>query len=293
MKNKAAVFIMLGQSNAVGHGIPMEEKDIIKTPLKNVFGLLRSDNQSFDIEKLKWSGYLSGGMNLGETQDNTYSLVNQLAKVWQNKIDNGENLPDLYIIQIAIGAEAVTEKYKWYPKREKKLIPGPLGICDISLYPFSCHIFSLLDKSFKEMNKEYEIIGLHWRGGSNDVTENSEDLKLKLYSIYDEIFSGFNKILNNPSIFIHRLFIKERCFDCDSTGEYYKSMNVINSTFTKLSENFENISIYDISKYPHYDPNVRCYGLYIEDAVHFTPEVNLWAATEIIREYSERHNYGL
>ena len=293
MKNKAAVFIMLGQSNAVGHGIPMEEKDIIKTPLKNVFGLLRSDNQSFDIEKLKWSGYLSGGMNLGETQDNTYSLVNQLAKVWQNKIDEGADLPDLYIIQIAIGAEAVTEKYKWYPKREKKLIPGPLGICDISLYPFSCHIFSLLDKSFKEMNKEYEIIGLHWRGGSNDVTENSEDLKLKLYSIYDEIFSGFNKILNNPSIFIHRLFIKERCFDCVSTGEYYKSMNVINATFTKLSENFENISIYDISKYPHYDPNVRCYGLYIEDAVHFTPEVNLWAATEIIREYSERHNYGL
>ena len=46
----AAVFILLGQSNAVGHGIPMEAADQIDVPMKNVFGLHRRENQSFDTK---------------------------------------------------------------------------------------------------------------------------------------------------------------------------------------------------------------------------------------------------
>ncbi len=46
--NKVAVFILLGQSNAVGHAIPMDDKDKICKPLKNVFGLERETNQSFE-----------------------------------------------------------------------------------------------------------------------------------------------------------------------------------------------------------------------------------------------------
>lgn len=86
---KKAVFILLGQSNAVGHGIPMAPEDRIEQPLKNVFGLHRDENQSFDVEKLTWSGYTSDGMNLGETQDHTYSVANCLASQWQKKIDDG------------------------------------------------------------------------------------------------------------------------------------------------------------------------------------------------------------
>ena len=67
----AALMILLGQSNAVGHGLPMAEEDKIKTPLKNVFGLARENNQSFDSQCLCWSGYTGAGMNLGETQDDT------------------------------------------------------------------------------------------------------------------------------------------------------------------------------------------------------------------------------
>lgn len=33
-ERKAAVFILLGQSNAVGHGIPMKDEDKIRIPLK-------------------------------------------------------------------------------------------------------------------------------------------------------------------------------------------------------------------------------------------------------------------
>ena len=135
---KKAVFILLGQSNAVGHGIPMAETERITVPLKNVFGLHRKDNQSFDIKELIWRGYESGGMNLAEEQDHTYSVANCLAELWQDEIDGGnpDGLPDLYIVHIAIGAQGVTEGYMWYPEREPVLVPGKLGTVNISLCPF-------------------------------------------------------------------------------------------------------------------------------------------------------------
>lgn len=47
MGKKEAVFILLGQSNAVGPNLPMREEDIIKTPLKNVYGLTREKKSIF------------------------------------------------------------------------------------------------------------------------------------------------------------------------------------------------------------------------------------------------------
>lgn len=128
----AVVFMLFGQSNAVGHILPMRQEDKILKPLKNVFGLSRTWNQSFDNQELHWTGYTSFDMNLGESQDDTYSIANCLAKIWQDSIDAGAVLPDLHIIHIAIGAQGITEEFMWYPDREKKLIPGPLGTVDIS-----------------------------------------------------------------------------------------------------------------------------------------------------------------
>ena len=186
MKNKAAVFILLGQSNAVGHGVPMKECDKITTPLLNVFGLNREPNQSFETKELIWSGYTSHGTNLAEEQDNTYSVVNCLAARWQALADAGKDIPDLHIVQIAIGAEGVTAGYKWHPDRAPVLIPGKLGKVDISLFPFSMHVFSMLDESLKKLGKDYEIIGIHWRGGENDVTATKEVLSETLFDIYSK-----------------------------------------------------------------------------------------------------------
>lgn len=284
---KAAVFILLGQSNAVGHGIPMEEKDIINTPLENVFGLSRKDNQSFDNKELVWSGYTSFGMNLAEEQDNTYSIANCLAALWQNHIDSGNvlGLPDLYIIQIAIGAQGVTDGYMWHPDREKKLVPGKLGTVDISLFPFCEHIFGLLDDSFVKMDMDYEIIGLHWRGGENDVTATDECLSKYLKNIYTKLLDLFNSLLNTPPIVLHKIVCPDRMNDMDATGKHLANMNYINSVFDMLQKQYENVSIFDVRNAPQYVPNIRGNGLFIEDAVHFTPEVNRWVANHIIKDY--------
>lgn len=286
---KAAVFILLGQSNAVGHGIPMQEKDIIKTPLKNVFGLNREENQSFENTELVWSGYTSFGMNLAEEQDNTYSIVNCLATLWQNHINNGNknNLPDLYIIQIAIGAQGVSEGYMWHPERAKKLVPGKLGTVDISLFPFCKHIFSLLDDSFAKLGKEYEIIGLHWRGGENDITATKDYLSQHLENIYTELFDTFNNLLGNPPIVLHKIVCPDRANDMDPTGKYLYNMNYINEVFDIIQKKYENISVFDVRNAPQYISDIRGNGLFIEDAVHFTPEVNMWVAECILKKYND------
>ena len=284
---KAAVFILLGQSNAVGHGVPMCEQDVIRTPLANVYGLDRAHNQCLEPEQLAWSGYKSAGMNLAEEQDNTYSVANCLAALWQKHIDSGAvpHLPDLYILQIAIGAQGVTDGYMWHPDRAPQLIPGKLGKVDISLFPFTARVFSLLKKSFAEREIDYEIIGLHWRGGENDVSATTEHLHEHLAPIYRRIFDEFDRLLDAPPTVLHRLVCPDRMRDTDPTGGKLERMHYINKVFDDLAQTRKNVCVFDARRAPQFLPDVRGNGLFLADAVHFTSEVNAWVAGEILNDY--------
>ena len=288
MRKKAAVFILLGQSNAVGHGIPMAQEDIIQMPMQNVFGLSRADNQSFDNTHLTWSGYTSHGMNLAEEQDNTYSLANCLAALWQKHIDDGNKyrLPDLYIIQIAIGGQGVTDGYMWYPGREKKLIPGKGGTVDISLFPFSKHIFALLDDSFAELGMDYEVIGLHWRGGENDTTATEEYLQQHLETIYQELFDTFNSLLHTPPITMYKLLCHERLQAFDPTGQLRKNIGYINAVFERLQQKYPNISVLDPGEAPQHVLASDGNGLFIEDGIHYSPQANRWLADCVLEAFA-------
>ena len=282
---RALVFMLFGQSNAVGHAVPMKPEDRIVCPLRNVFGLDREPNQSFDIAELRWSGYTSAGMNLGETQDNTYSLANCLARQWQDAIDAGAGLPDLYIIHIAIGAQGVTEGFMWYPDRPRKLIPGPLGTADISLFPLATHILSLAEAGFRRAGINADYV-LHWRGGEEDELFTPDELRPKLHGIYDRLFRGFRDAVGRDfPIVIHRF-----CDEEDNNGNCpgwvaLDTVNYINSVFDDLAAE-DNISIFDARNLPAYDPGARYHGLFIDDGVHYTPEVNALTAAEIIKTYA-------
>jgi len=285
-KADAAVFILLGQSNAVGFATYMNDEDKIEVPLKNVFGLNREHNLSFTNKQLKWTGYTSHGTILGEENDNTYSITNCLARNWQDAIDSGADLPDLYLINISIGAQGVTQGYMWHPNRVPVLVPGPLGTVDISLCPFTAHIFSMLHDSFMSMGKNYEIIGIHWRGGENDFTTADKSQLLSLKQIYQTLFHTFYANLKQiPPIVLHRIICNNRANDLDPTGVYLENLHYINRIFEQLAFENRNISIFDVRNAPHYEPNTRQNGVFLEDLVHFTPQTNQWVSKTILNNY--------
>ena len=284
VKADAAVFILLGQSNAVGHALPMAANERIDTPMKNVYGLHRDPNQSYSIKELTWAGYTSDGTNLGETQDHTFSVSNCLAIAWQRKIDEGADLPDLYIINISIGAEGVTEKYMWYPGKTQVLKPGKLGTVNISLFSFSQHIFSMVDDSFRKMGKTYEYVGLHWRGGENDISNVAERPDNPLPQIYTTIIDGFNQTLNKPPIYLHYVVAKDRMADYP-TNKKVEVMEEMNAMFDDFSKKYSNVEVFDVRNYPDYEANTKGNNMFQSDMIHFTRPVNQWVAKTILEDY--------
>lgn len=288
-EEKKQVFILLGQSNAVGHNLPMAEEDKTVEPLRNVFGLRREFNQSYDIKELVWSGYTSDGMNLGESQDHTYSIVNCLARKWQQEINQGIALPDLYIVQIAIGAQGVTKKYMWHPDKARILKPGKLFETDISLYSFTRHILSLIKKSFERQGMEYEILGLHWRGGEEELNEVSGTLEKELKAIYKEIFTGlWDSLEGSVPTILHNIVVEEYVKK-QPTAAAKRNMDYINNVFRQLSEDYGNISLLDTRSSPFYNPLARGSGLFQDDCMHYTKEVNEWVAEQVIETYKKNN----
>ena len=288
-KTDAVVFLLFGQSNAVGHILPMRDEDKILQPMKNVFGLSRTLNQSFDIQELRWTGYTSFDMNLAETQDHTYSVANCLAQLWQNQIDMGGDLPDLHIIHIAIGAQGITEQFMWYPDREKKLIPGELGVVDISMYPFALHILSLLEESFTKQGKSFEIMGMHWLGGAEEMIVPIETLSKVLDDLYLQMFREMREAAGADfPIVLYKLEYPDRAMDLDKSGNYMKQMYFVNATFEFLSRSCDGVSVFDNRWIPFYNPYVRGNGLYQDvDVVHHTEQTNRWITSWILEEYQK------
>lgn len=287
MNNKVAIFILLGQSNAVGFGNFMSEEEKIKEPLKNVFGLHRSLNQSFDNDKLFWSGYTSSGMNLGETHDDTFSVANCMASLWQKEIDEGADLPDLYIIHISVGAQGVAEKNSmWSPDYDKILVPGTLGNVKIALLPLTEHILSLVKPSIEKMGKELDYVGLHWRGGEQDTLVPVEHLKKVLKDIYISMLDRFyNAVGRKIPVVMHNITHEE----ASKRNNEIESFHYINETFEEISKENENVKIFEVRKAHFYNENVYDRGIFKEDAVHYTSKTNKWVAEQIVAEYKARN----
>lgn len=284
---KIAVFMLIGQSNAVGHAMPMEEQDIISTPLKNVFGLNREPNQTFDSNELVFTGYTSFGMNLAETQDNTYSVANCLARAWQDDIDNGVSLPDLYIVHIAIGSQGVYGM--WSPDREKVLVPGKLGECDISMYPLAVHVLKLFNKYMKENDLEPEFVGIHWRGGEQETRVPIPELEGRLKRDYIRIFEGLRSAIGYEApIILHRMPFEKVMLKEDPTGEHLEAMNYINALFEELAIELPQTSVYDVRRVPFYDEYAWDCNIFRWDLIHYLGKTNDWVAKDILRDFKEK-----
>ena len=180
----------------------------------------------------------------------------------------------------------------WYPDREKKLIPGELGTVDISMYPFALHILSLLDGSFQKLGKTYEIMGMQWLGGAEEMIVPIETLNRVLDGLYRRMFREMREAAGQDfPIILHKLEYPDRAMDLDKSGNYMKQMYFINATFEFLSRTCEGVSAFDYHQIPFYDPYVRGNGLYQDvDVVHHTEQTNRWLTKWIFDEYQKTHS---
>ncbi len=289
MKKNAEVFILLGQSNAVGHDLPMQEKDVITDPMAYVYGLSRADNQNLYPEKLTFSGYQSAGMNLAEEQDNTYSLANCLAAQWEKEARKNPDMPDLYIIQIAIGAQGIGPGFMWNPDYPQQLIPGKLGVVRISLFPFTQRILSLLKPTFAQMGVDYHIMGVHWRGGEDDTAvQTPKSLIPNLKPLYERLFEMLRSSLGElPKTVLYQMRYGEKTYERPGTDNLRDSASVNNRLFAEFAEKYPQISLFDpfsLSLYRPEDP--QTWGIFSpEDGVHYSAAANCEIAEKILAEY--------
>lgn len=282
LKNSgAAVLIVLGQSNAHGHGLAMREEDKILEPLRNVWGLGRELNQSLDLQRVTWTGYTTHGMNLGETQDHTYCLASEFAKLWQGHVDAGNEmgLPDLYIIQISIGAQGVSlckgEKWNmWYPYREPRLIPGKLCTVDISLYPFTVMVLQLAMDDLRSRKANPVVIGLHWSGGNDTGLPIGQLTDLESHFRY--MFAGFRKAVGQEyTQYVYKQLHVQRAIDL---GNPIESLHFNNRVYQNLADTIGYIRILSAQDSPYWEEGTMTNGIFVEDHVHYTEEVHKWFA---------------
>lgn len=279
---QAAVVLIAGQSNAHAHAQTLPEGERILTPLQNVYALDRDPNQSFSIEKLVFSGFTTAGKNLGETQDHTASMAYYLAKIWQQAIDHGEPLPDLYIVQMSIGSQGIMNGM-WNPELPKTLIPGPLQSVNISLYPLAETIFPKLVPYFAENRLEPVFLGFHWIGSEQDVrVSDRKDASTR----YDRFFDGIASLIGAECPFyFYRLYMEGFCERHNiDPGMLYRLNALLDREYGRRKPS----RLVDLKECPFYDETAENKGVFAADCGHYLAKTQQYFAEHFFAEARKR-----
>lgn len=268
-EKKVAVFVLLGQSNAGGYGLDLAPNEQITTPLKNVYGLDRTKNSS--TGKLSWSGYTSDKMNACDYEDHVQSVATCLARSWQSEIDHGKDLPDLYIVHIALGGQGITKEFGWNPPSGK-------------LFTQAKSTLARVKTSLEQSGKQAEFIGLHWIGGEGDLRCSTASLKRDLKGLY---LTFFNQLFSSIGHAIPTVLYRINSVDYYTDDDSAYNLIYTNSLFEELSVENEAVTVFDTRTAPCYQPDVVGDGLFGSDKLHYTAEVTNWIAEQILLSYQK------
>jgi len=272
----APLLIVLGQSNAHGHKTRLPSSQRIVQPLRNVFGLSRTENQAYDLPDVSWSGFVSFGMNLGETQDHTCCLATEFARRWQRHIDSGNalGLPDLYVIQISIGGQGIAEHEKfgnmWYRNRPRVLVPGHLFEVDISLFPLTVQILEKAVANLRNAGKNPVVIGLHWNQWETEVDTGSSAV-LDARENFSQTFAGFRKAIGMDFV----IYLYKPLSDVYQNPLGLAAVSRILEDFARDPERYRLI---DLTSSELYDETSPEKGIFQSDRVHYTCQAQRWFA---------------
>ncbi|MFE2722610.1 discoidin domain-containing protein [Kitasatospora sp. NPDC059327] len=158
----APVLIVLGQSNAVGSGVPIQDAaDVAQCKaFGHVKGLDRTNNRVTGAESATWSPYTCAGSNLGKEYNGgrSYHVASATALRWERAVTAGVALPDLHVIHVAWGSQGIQEASapdnRWWPDRDPTDVE--------SLFPLTVNTIANGLRALREAGKRPRIIGMHW-----------------------------------------------------------------------------------------------------------------------------------
>ena len=276
-KADAAVLFVFGQSNAHAHSQFLEESMRLYTPLTHVFSLARQSNQSLIINRVTFEGYKTEGMNLGETQNHTACFAYYTALAWEKAVLSGEELPDLFIVQVSIGSQGIVGGM-WNRDKAPALRPGTLHRADIALLPWTEKINHLVMQQLKEQFCHPVVIGCHWIGSENDCVKGCFDHP-QLDERYDEHFDRLLGSIGQPC----KLYLYEIVLEPDKTADARAPINKALKRQTERLPAVRFVKTDGECPYMNHDPSAH-FGIFDRDDVHYLPRTQRWFSDSFLRE---------
>ncbi|MBE6723721.1 MAG: hypothetical protein E7576_00785 [Ruminococcaceae bacterium] len=278
--SKAPVLLVFGQSNAHASGVRLPENERILSPLSRVLTLPRAENQFYSPAAVIWRGYTTEDTNLGECQDHTDCFPTAYARLWEDNAGS-LGLPDLYVIRISIGAQGVTEGYMWHPLHPRRLIPGPRGVADLALFPFSCDVIRRAFDDLRSRGLEPVVTGLHWFGTEEETGVPTQRLDV-LPVLHRVLIRGWREAAGCK---VPVILYKLRCVERSAAmGEDPRCIETINASFARLAEEEKDVFAADPRDCPLYDPSDPINNGLYADGVHLSGPVNRWLAETAFRK---------
>lgn len=277
----AAVVFISGQSNAHAHLQAMAEADRVTVPMKNVFKLDADKNQSFDTTDVTWSGFTTANYNLGEVQDHTYSFAYYLATKWQRAKDEGTPLPDLYIVQMSIGSQGILNGL-WNKDISPVIIPGPIGVCWVSLYWLALHVNPLVMKNLKAHFRSPVVLGWHWIGSDQDVMHGGYD-NPEFEKRYNEFFDTMLPTMDNPPMYLYKPVYYKLAENNDLMS--MEGIEAVTAELRRQMTRHPRSMLVEVDRdCPLWNPDDELLGVFSPDNIHYRKETQEWLAERFFCE---------
>lgn len=277
----AALLFVSGQSNASAHNQPLPEQERITRPLANVWALDRAENQNFTSDRVTWSGYTDAGKNLGETQDGTGTISHYIAAAWQQAVDAGAALPDLYIVHISVGSQGIL-RGKWKMDWPAVAVPGDHLGCNIGLYKLALRTLTMAVADLKARFAHPAVIGWHWLGSESDSDWGAWDAT-DFRQQYDRFFDTQLAAIELPCrVWFYKLVYQYAEPVCGAPDTY--RMEFVNAEFRRQIRRLGNAELVPTDESPLWDAADPHRGVFCGDGVHYRRQTQAWFARRFLEE---------
>lgn len=257
----AAVVYICGQSNAHAHGQTLMDAEAINHGCKHVFTLDPRIGKNLADPSIVWRQYTSQYNNLGEHQDNTCTLGWYIAKTWETRIAQGEQLPDLYIVQISIGGQGILNGL-WNME-----LPAE---ADGPLYPLAMHVLPAVEKDLRARYQKPIAIGFHWIGSESDTDQPYSSLP-SFRRIYDRFFDSILAAVGFACpLFLYKLLFYRNETACIS------GIEMVNQIFAAYTQKYAPCYLVDCTRSPLWDASHPNLGIFAPDNIHYLGRTQRW-----------------